>query len=151
MVLGERGDSAQGSDPSEAETQGVAHFATPLVVEHEVAHDRPDPATRHRSRAPDPSPPGRRHTTRPSRNSGLSSRAVRSAVWWAHPVVTTCPSTRTMTPHPARTNQPARVVTATPRPAERPSADASSEPTTATPRVAPTWREVEAMAEATPA
>ena len=56
-----------------------------------------------------------------------------------------------MTPHPARTSQPAWVDTAACDPGGTPEGRGEQRPTTATPRVDPTWREVEAMAEATPA
>ena len=93
-----------------------------------------------------------RHAGFPSRNSGLIASAVRWAVPRAHGDVATRPSDQHYRSAPGQ-DPPAgpagqrevEVVRACCNEAD------TSEPTTATPRVWPTWREVEAMAAATPA
>ncbi len=77
--------------------------------------------------------------------------AVRRAVSRAAAVVPTSPSANTNAPHPARTHQPALLaITKFGWSAPCNEAD-TSDHTTATPRVCPIWREVEAIAAATPA
>ena len=69
----------------------------------------------------------------------------------AHAVVATRPRINTTAPQPARTHQPARLARAKSRWLPFASDAETSDPTTATPNVEPIWREVLAMAAATPA
>lgn len=94
-----------------------------------------------------------------SQRSGAVNLAVRTAVALAHGPVVRTPSAATATPQPAtihhtvspfRRIPPIWLAISLPPPAGTVPA-ANTEPITATPRVAPTWRLVEATAAATPA
>src|SRR5204863_5931222 len=98
------------------------------VVEHEVGHEQPDlvcGVAAHRAPA---------YATSAS---GLSVAAVRRADAVARLVVAMMPSTSTAPPHAVSVHHSAP--------------EATSAPTTATPSVWPTWRDVVAIAAATPA
>src|SRR5262245_21798771 len=124
---------AQRAAAAEAHAQRVGDLAPPLVVEHEVGHQQPDLACwvlRHAASA-----------------SGLSSAAVRLADAPARVVVATTPSAKTAAPQAASSHQAGWLAVVR----DVPAWEATIAPITATPSVWPTWREVVAIAAATPA
>src|SRR5436190_17088612 len=86
-----------------------------------------------------------------TRASGLSAAAVRRADALARIVVAKKPTTRTTPPQAVSIHQPGWLAAESPDCAASPTLDATIAPTTATPSVCPTWRDVVAIADATPA
>src|SRR5206468_4365397 len=84
-------------------------------------------------------------------SSDVIRSAARAAVARAHRPVVSSPMSRTAVPHPVMIHQPAWLAWVNPTRSGPCSAEVTTDPTTATPRVTPIWRLVEATAAATPA
>src|SRR5664279_81849 len=140
-----RGDTAQRLDSDEAQIQYVTHLAPAVVaIEDERAQRLPGLAFGR--------PPIAHAPTATNVSSSANSFAVSSAVPRAHRPDAIRPKTNTPRPQPAMIHHANRLASTKPARSPRlPRPELSTEPTTATPSVAPSWRLVEAIAAATPA